>query len=104
MWVEDASYLRKTTSKACRSSRPHLTVGLEAFYHHIPLGLVLPEITEELFLLEIVLSNSLQASLYPTLYIVWIKGQPEIEDLPIVAVVVADGCPAGEALFPSPTG
>jgi hypothetical protein len=50
-----------------------------------------------------VLSNSFQASLYPTIYIVWIKGQPEVEDLPIVAVIVPDSCPAGETLFPSPT-
>ena len=49
-----------------------------------------------------VLSNSFQASLYPTIHIVWIKCQPEIEDFPVVAVVVADSCPAGEALFPSP--
>jgi hypothetical protein len=51
-----------------------------------------------------VLSNPLQASLYPTLYIVWIKGQPEVEDLPVVAVVITDGCPAPEAPFPSLTG
>ena len=50
-----------------------------------------------------VLSDSLQASLDPTLYLVWIKGQTKVEDLPIVAVVVADSCPAGETLFPSPT-
>ena len=87
-----------------RPSRPNLTVGLQALYHHIPLGLVLPEVTEELFLLGMVLTNSFQASLYPTIYIVWIKGQPEVEDLPIVAMVVPDSCPAGEALFPSPTG
>jgi hypothetical protein len=31
-------------------------------------------------------------------------GLPEIEDLPIVAVVVPDSCPARETLFPSPTG
>ena len=30
--------------------------------------------------------------------------QPEVEDLPIVAVVVAYSFPADEALFPSPTG
>jgi hypothetical protein len=47
MWVEDASYLLEATSKARRSSRPDLTVGLEAIYHHIPLGLVIPEVTEE---------------------------------------------------------
>jgi hypothetical protein len=34
-------------SKARRSSRPDLTVGLEAIYHHIPLGLILPEVPEE---------------------------------------------------------
>ena len=51
-----------------------------------------------------VLSNSFQASLYPTIYIVWIKGQPKVENLPIVGVIVTDSCPARETLFPSPTG
>jgi hypothetical protein len=49
-----------------------------------------------------VLTNSFQAPLYPTIDMVWIKGQPEVEDLPIVAVVVPDSCPAREALFPPP--
>jgi hypothetical protein len=92
------------TSKAWRPSRPDLTVGLEAIYHHLPLGLVLEEVTEELFLIWIVLSNPLQASLYPTLHVVWIKCQTEVVDLPIVAVIVPNSCPAREALFPSPTG
>jgi hypothetical protein len=65
------------------------------------MGLLIPEVSEELFLLRVVLTNSFKASLYPTLYIVWIKGQPEVEDLPIVAVVVPDSCPAGKALFPT---
>ena len=30
-----------------RPSRPYLAVGLEALYHHLPLGLILPELTEE---------------------------------------------------------
>jgi hypothetical protein len=34
-------------SKAWRSARPDLTVGLEALYHHPPLGVVLLEVTEE---------------------------------------------------------
>jgi hypothetical protein len=29
------------------SARPDLAVGLEAIYHHLPLGLILPEVTEE---------------------------------------------------------
>ena len=51
-----------------------------------------------------VLSNSLQASLYPTLDVVWIKGQPKVEDFSVVTMVVTDGCPARETLSPSPTG
>jgi hypothetical protein len=51
-----------------------------------------------------VLSNSFQTSLYPTIYIVWIKCLPEVEYLPIVAVIVPDSCPASETLFPSPIG
>jgi hypothetical protein len=34
-------------SKTRRSSRPDVTVGLQALYHHLPLGLVLEEVTEE---------------------------------------------------------
>ena len=58
----DASNLCETSSKARRSSRPHLAVGLEAFYDHLPLGLVLPKVPEESFLLRIILiaSYSLQ--------------------------------------------
>jgi hypothetical protein len=41
---------------------PH-RVRLEAFYHHLPLGLVIPEVTEESFLLGVVLSYPLQAAL-----------------------------------------
>jgi len=35
-----------------RPSPPHLTVRLEAFYHHLPLRLVLPEVSEDLFLIR----------------------------------------------------
>jgi hypothetical protein len=83
---------------------PSLTVGLEALYHHIPLSVVLPEVTEELFLLGIVLTNPLQTSLYPTIYVPLIECQTEVEDFSVVAVVVTYGCPARETLFPSPTG
>jgi hypothetical protein len=91
-------------SKAWRPSRPDLTVGLEAFYYHIPLSLILPEVTEELFLIRIILADPLQTSLYPTLHVPLVESQTKIEELAIVAVVVPDSCPAREALFPSPTG
>src|SRR5215203_1849826 len=104
MRVEDAPYLLEATSKARRSSRPDLTVGLQALYHHLPLGLVLPEVTEELFLLRIVLSNSFQASLYPTIYVPLVESQAKVEDFSVVTMVVPNSCPARETLFPSPTG
>ena len=100
----DATYLREPSSKTRRPPRPDLTVGLETFYHHIALSLVLPEVTEEKLLLGMVLTNSFQAPLYPTLHIPLVECQTKVEDLRIVAVVVTDGCPAGEALFLSPTG
>ena len=50
-------------SKAWRSSRPHLAVCLEALYHHLPLSLVLEEVTEELLLFTVILADPLQASL-----------------------------------------
>jgi hypothetical protein len=41
---------------------PHsdLTVRLEAFHHHFPLSLVLPEVPVDLFLLRVVLSYPLR--------------------------------------------
>ena len=91
-------------SKIWRSSRPDLAAGLEALYHHLPLGLVLPEVTEYFFLIWIVLAYPLQASFAPTLDVGRVKSQTEVEDLPVVAVVVADGGPTRETFVPSPTG
>ena len=48
-----------------------------------------------------VLSDSFQASLYPTLYVLLVESQTKVEDFSIVAVVVPDSCPAREAPFPS---
>jgi hypothetical protein len=53
-----------------------------------------------LFLICIVLTNPLQAAFDPTLDIGRIESQTEVEDLRIVALVVADGGPAGETFFP----
>jgi hypothetical protein len=55
-----------------------------------------------LFLIWIVLSDPLKAAFDPTLNIARIKSQTEVEDLSVVAVVVADGGPTREAFFPSP--
>jgi hypothetical protein len=38
---------------------PDLAVGLEAFYHHLPLSLVLQEVAEDLFLIRVDLSYPL---------------------------------------------
>ena len=46
-YAGDASYLREISSKAQGLACPDLTVGLEVLYHHISLGIVLPEVTEE---------------------------------------------------------
>jgi hypothetical protein len=40
-----------------RSSRTDLTVRLEAFYHHLTLSLVLPEIPGDLLLFGIILTD-----------------------------------------------
>jgi hypothetical protein len=42
---------------------PHLTVCLEAIYHHLPLSLILPEVSEDVFLIRIILTDSFQAAL-----------------------------------------
>ena len=91
-------------SETWRPSRPDLTVGLEAIYRQLPLSLVLEEVTEESLLLGMVLTNSFQAPLYPTLHILLVECQTKVEDLRIVAVIVPDSCPAGEGLVSSPTG
>ena len=36
------------------ASPPHLTTRLEALHHHLPLSLVLPEVSEDLFLLWVI--------------------------------------------------
>jgi hypothetical protein len=59
---------------------PVLTVCLETFYHHLPLGLVLEEVTEELFLIRIILTYPFKASLYLTLHVPLVESQTEIED------------------------
>jgi hypothetical protein len=48
-------------SKPRRPPRPHLTVRLEALYHHLPLGLILLEIPKDHFLIWVVLTYPLQA-------------------------------------------
>jgi hypothetical protein len=77
-----------------RSPRSDLAVGLEAFYHHIPLGLVIPEVPEELFLIRIILTDPLKASLYPTLYVPLVESQTEIEHFRVATMVVAYGSTA----------
>ena len=74
---------------ARRSSRPDLTVGLQALYHHLPLSLVLPEVTEGLFLIRIILANPLQTSLQEALDVLLVESQAKIEDLPIVILATS---------------
>jgi len=47
-----------------RPPHPNLTVGLEAIYHHLPLGLVLEELPEKSLLLGVILTYLFKASLY----------------------------------------
>jgi hypothetical protein len=99
----DASYLCEATSKTHRPALPHLAVGLETLYDHLPLGLIFPEVSEELFLIWIVLTDPLQTAFDPTFDIGRVKSQTAVEDLSIIAVVVADGSPTAEAFVSSPT-
>ena len=89
-------------SVSLRPPRPDFAVGLEAFYHHIPLGLVLPKISEESLVFGVVLSDPPQAALDPAVNISRVKSQTQVEDLPVVAVVVSYGASADETLIPSP--
>ena len=57
-----------------------------------------------LHLIRIILADPLQTSLHEALDVLLVECQTEVEDLPVLAVVVTDSCPAREALFPSPTG
>jgi hypothetical protein len=58
MSAGDASYLGETTSKTRRPACPYLTLGLQAFYRHLPLGLLIPKVPEESFLIRIILIAS----------------------------------------------
>src|ERR671920_1768926 len=98
MSAGDTSYLCETSSRTRRSPRPYLAVGSEAFYHHLPLILLIPKVPEESFL---ILANPLQASLYPTLQVPLVESQTEVEEFSVVAVVETDSCPARETLSPS---
>jgi len=71
-------------SKAWRPPHPHHTIGLEAIYHQIPLSLVLPEVTEVLFLFGVVFSYPLQAALYEALDVILVESQGEMS-LPLLA-------------------
>jgi hypothetical protein len=67
------------------------------------MGLLIPEVSEELFLIRVILADPLQTSLHEALDVLLVESQAKIEDLRVVTMVVTDGCPAREALFPSPT-
>jgi hypothetical protein len=51
------SHCPSRISKPRRPPPPHLTIGLETFYHHLPLRLVLPEVLEDLVLIWVVRTN-----------------------------------------------
>jgi hypothetical protein len=55
MSAGDVAYLRETSSKTRTSPRPYLAVGPEVFYHYLPLGLLIPKVPEESFLIRIIL-------------------------------------------------
>jgi hypothetical protein len=57
------SNLREVILKTCGQTRPDLYFDLEAVEHHLPLGLVLPEVPKEPFLFGVVLADPLQAAL-----------------------------------------
>jgi hypothetical protein len=63
--MADPPYIRKLIlQRPLWPPPPYLTVRLEAFYHLLPLSLVLLEkIPEDLFLLGVVLSDPLRAAL-----------------------------------------
>ena len=65
-----------------RPPRSDLAVGLQALYHHLPLGLVIPEVPEELFLIRIILADPLKASLHEALDVPLVESQTEIEEVP----------------------
>ena len=67
--MADPTYIRNLSLKAPEASHSDLTICLEAIYHYLSLSLVLPEISEYLFLLWVVLSYPLQAALNPAVHI-----------------------------------
>jgi hypothetical protein len=84
-------------------THPHLAADLEAFYHHVSLGLILEEGPKEPLLLGLTLVDPLQAALHQTLDVSGIECQTEIEEeLAVVGVVVA-GKRRGCGLYRSPS-
>ena len=92
-----SGYFSKTRTPPCSD----LTVSLKAIYNYLPLSRVLPKVSKDLFLIWIILTDPLKAALHEALDVSRVEGEPEIEDLSIVAVVVAYSSPAGEGLLPS---
>jgi hypothetical protein len=45
---------QRKPSKTLTASPPNLTVSLETLYHHLPLGLALSKMPEDMFLLRII--------------------------------------------------
>ncbi len=68
--------------------------ALRLSLRHLPLGLVIPEVPEELFLIRIILAHPLKASLYPILYVPLVESQTEIEHFRVATMVVAYGSTA----------
>ena len=59
----------RSISKTRKPPPPDLAVRLEAFYHHLLLSLVVPEVSEDLFLFWVVLAYPLNVALHETLYV-----------------------------------
>jgi hypothetical protein len=72
---KDTPYPIEASSETWRPTRPDLAVSLEAFQYHFPLGFVLPEVMEDLFLIRIVLADPLQTSLHKALDVLLVKSQ-----------------------------
>ncbi len=61
-----------------RFPRPDLAVGLEYLDHHLPLGLVLPEVPEQPFLVGVVLPYALKATLHEPLDVGGVEGDSQV--------------------------
>src|SRR5215204_4454277 len=83
----------ENSSRLFGSAHPDVALALKDLEYHHPISL-LPLASQQILTFGIVLADPLRAALDEPLDIGGVEGQAEVEDLPVVAMVIAYGLPA----------